>query len=85
MAEGNRHTHLIPTFALFSLDRDAKAAKAAVRSRLAFYIAAVGAHNPLTAPFGYNDQIEDLLSRGGADLLIREMPDEWVDELTVSG
>lgn len=85
MVEGNRNTHLIPTFALFSLDRDAAAAKAAVRSRLAFYIAAVGAHNPLTAPFGYNDQIEDLLSRGGADLLIREMPDEWVDELTVSG
>jgi alkanesulfonate monooxygenase SsuD/methylene tetrahydromethanopterin reductase-like flavin-dependent oxidoreductase (luciferase family) len=85
MAESSRTTHLVPTFALFSVNSDGKVAKAAVREMLAFYIAAVGAHNPLTGAYGYNDQIADMLSRGGAELLVREMPDEWVDELTVAG
>lgn len=85
MAEGGRTSHTVPTFALFSIDRDSKAAKAAIRTPLAFYLSAVGPHNPLTAAFGYNDQLADLLERGGADLLAREMPDEWVDELAVAG
>lgn len=85
MDESGRTSHSVPTFAIFGIDRDGKAAKTAVRPTLAFYIAAVGPHNPLTAAFGYNDQIADILSRGGADLLVREMPDEWVDELTVAG
>ncbi|WP_166351314.1 LLM class flavin-dependent oxidoreductase [Phytoactinopolyspora limicola] len=85
MAEGGRTQHRVPMFALFSVDHDSKAAKAAVRPTLAFYLAAVGPHNPLTAPFGYNDQLADLLDRGGPELLAREMPDEWVDELAVAG
>ena len=56
-----------------------------MRPQIAFYLSAVGPHNPLTAPFGYNDQIGDLLERGGVDLLAREMPDEWVTELAVAG
>jgi hypothetical protein len=45
----------------------------------------IGPHNPLTAPFGYNDQIGTLLERGGVDLLAREMLDERVTELAVAG
>jgi 5,10-methylenetetrahydromethanopterin reductase len=85
MAEGGRTSHLMPTFALFSIDKDSEAARAAVRPQIAFYLSAVGPHNPLTAPFGYNDQIGALLDRGGVDLLAREMPDEWVTELAVAG
>jgi alkanesulfonate monooxygenase SsuD/methylene tetrahydromethanopterin reductase-like flavin-dependent oxidoreductase (luciferase family) len=85
MAAGSRTSHLVPTFALFSIDKDGEAARAAVRPQIAFYLSAVGPHNPLTAPFGYNDQIGSLLERGGVDLLAREMPDEWVTELSVAG
>ena len=85
MADGGRTSHLAPTFALFSIDKDGEAARAAVRPQIAFYLSAVGPHNPLTAPFGYNDQIGTLLERGGVDLLAREMPDEWVTELAVAG
>lgn len=85
MARSGRTQHLLPTFALFSIDRDAKIAKAAVRPMLAFYLVALGPTNPLTAPFGYNEQLAELMSRGGADLVAKEMPDEWVDELAVAG
>lgn len=56
-----------------------------MRPQIAFYLSAVGAYNPLTSPFGYNDQIGSLLERGGVDLLAREMPEEWVTELSVAG
>lgn len=85
MADSGRTSHLAPTFALFSIDKDGEAARAAVRPQIAFYLSAVGPHNPLTAPFGYNDQIGTLLERGGVDLLAREMPDEWITELAVAG
>ncbi len=85
MAESGRTAHLVPTFALFSVNRDRKAAKQAVRAPLAFYLAAVGPHNALTQPYGYNEILADMTARGAADLIEREMPDEWVDELTVSG
>lgn len=85
MAETGRTEHMIPTFALFSVSKDGKAARAAVRPALASYLVAVGAHNPLTAPYGYNDQIAELLAQGGAEHIAREMPEEWVDELAVAG
>jgi len=77
--------YLLPTFALFSIDRDGAAARAAVRPMLAFYLAALGAPNPLTEPYGYNTALADMLDRGGADLVAKEMPDAWIDELAVAG
>ena len=38
----------------------------------------------LEAP-GFADQARALLDRGGVELLAREMPDAWLDEITVSG
>jgi alkanesulfonate monooxygenase SsuD/methylene tetrahydromethanopterin reductase-like flavin-dependent oxidoreductase (luciferase family) len=85
MAEGGRTEHRVPTFALFSIDPDGRKARAAVRPTLAAYLVAVGAHNPLTAPYGYNDQLAELLSQGGAEHVAQEMPEEWVNELAVAG
>lgn len=86
MAESGRTEHLVPTFALCSVAEDGKAAKAAVRPALAAYLVAVGPHNALTAPYGYNDQLAELIGEGrGADHVAREMPEEWVDELAVAG
>ncbi|GEL19737.1 LLM class flavin-dependent oxidoreductase [Pseudonocardia asaccharolytica] len=85
MHESGRTDHLIPTFALFSVAKDSRAAKAAVRPTLAAYLVAVGPHNALTAPYGYNDQLAEFLTEGGAEHIARVMPEEWVDELTVAG
>lgn len=86
MTESGRTEHAIPTFALFSVATDGKAAKAAVRPALAAYLVAVGPHNPLTAPYDYNDHLAELIGSGrGADHVAREMPEEWVDELAVAG
>lgn len=84
MAEAGTTEHLVPTFALFSVDRDGKRARAAVRPALAGYLAAVGPHNPLTAAFGYNDHLADLLA-GDPGRLPEALPEEWIDTLTVAG
>ncbi|WP_432851262.1 LLM class flavin-dependent oxidoreductase [Amycolatopsis sp. CA-161197] len=84
MAESGRTEHLVPTFALFSIGKDSRQARAAVRPALASYLTAVGAHNPLTAAFGYNDHIADLLPQG-PDKLAGALPDEWIDTLAVAG
>jgi alkanesulfonate monooxygenase SsuD/methylene tetrahydromethanopterin reductase-like flavin-dependent oxidoreductase (luciferase family) len=85
MHDGGRTSHLLPTFALFSVNRDRNLARAAVRPAIAFYLAAVGPQNALSAPCGYNDQLAEMLEQGGVEFLQREMPDEWVDELAISG
>lgn len=84
MQAGGRTRHLVPTFALFSIATDAAKARAAVRAPLAGYLAAVGANNALTNPYGYRDQIESLLSLG-VERAARELPEEWIDTLTVAG
>ncbi|MCE0763290.1 LLM class flavin-dependent oxidoreductase [Pseudonocardia kujensis] len=70
-----------------NLTRDPSAA-ASVREQikpvLAFYIAATGPC-PLFASIGANEPIADMLSRGGAELVAAEMPDDWVDHFSVTG
>ncbi|WP_214369524.1 LLM class flavin-dependent oxidoreductase [Pseudonocardia sp. H11422] len=85
MAESGRDRHLVPTFALFSIDADGRAAKARARPMVAFYLAAIGQNNALSGAYGYNDQLADMMSRGGPELIAKEMPDEWVDELAIAG
>jgi 5,10-methylenetetrahydromethanopterin reductase len=85
MAAGDRHEHAVPAFALSSVDRNSRKAKQAARASLAFYLAAIGPRNPLIHALGHSDRLAGILADGGTDQLIREMPDEWVDEFTVSG
>lgn len=81
---GRTEEHEIAVFAIYSLDDDRDRARARARSTLAFYKAA-GGRNALTDVAGISDQLESILARGGADLVAAEMPDRWVDELTVAG
>ncbi|MGA5546219.1 LLM class flavin-dependent oxidoreductase [Mycobacterium sp. NPDC051198] len=85
MAESDRTTHLVPTFAMFSCVSDRTVAKQNVRPLLAHYLSALGPHNALTQPYGYADALTDMAERGGEAAVREEMPDEWVDALTVSG
>lgn len=81
---GRAAAHGVAAFAMFSLDGDRARAKAALRGPAAFYLAA-GGRNALTDAFGISDELEDMLARGGAETVERELPHRWLDELTVSG
>lgn len=85
MRAGGRASHLLPTFALLSIGSDGTAARDAMRPTLGTFLSVLGPHNGLTAPCGYNDHLAELIDRGGAETVARELPDEWLDELTLSG
>lgn len=84
---GVERPHGITTFTLYRVGRDGTAAKRAVRDVLAFYLF-VAPDTPLTEVYGIGDELRDMHARGGDDalaLITREMPDAWVDDLTVAG
>jgi alkanesulfonate monooxygenase SsuD/methylene tetrahydromethanopterin reductase-like flavin-dependent oxidoreductase (luciferase family) len=81
---GRTGHHRVATFALCHVAKHGAAAKAAARATLAFYLWAVGP-TALTEVYGVNDQLRDMLERGGADLIARELPDAWVDDLAIAG
>ncbi|GLY69088.1 LLM class flavin-dependent oxidoreductase [Amycolatopsis taiwanensis] len=60
------------------------ATREALRAALAFYLAASGP-GPLFDAVGANEQLADMLSRGGLDTVAAEMPDEWIDVFGVVG
>jgi alkanesulfonate monooxygenase SsuD/methylene tetrahydromethanopterin reductase-like flavin-dependent oxidoreductase (luciferase family) len=76
--------HELTVFAIFAVDDDAQAARAAARRTLAFYKAA-GGRNALTDAEGISDDLESMVARGGAAEVERSMPDEWVEKLTIAG
>ncbi|MDH3259352.1 MAG: LLM class flavin-dependent oxidoreductase [Acidimicrobiia bacterium] len=75
--------HRITMFALYSVDTDGAAAREAVRGPLAFYKS--NGPNSLTDVHGISDQLQEIIDRGGAEALEREMPGRWIEELTVAG
>jgi alkanesulfonate monooxygenase SsuD/methylene tetrahydromethanopterin reductase-like flavin-dependent oxidoreductase (luciferase family) len=82
-AAGRTDDHRLTMFALYSVADDGAAARAAVRGPLAFYKS--NGPNSLTDVHGISDQLREILGRGGADLLEAEMPDRWIEELTIAG
>lgn len=83
-AAGRTGTHRFPVFVLSSVAEDRAAARAAVRPALAFYLTAMGMHNPLSGALGWNDRLAEL-SASGLDHLAAEMPEEWLDEMVAAG
>jgi 5,10-methylenetetrahydromethanopterin reductase len=75
--------HQLTIFAYWSQDADGAAARDRLRPMLAERIRNEGLKE-LDSP-GFADQARELLERGGVELLAREMPDVWLDEITVSG
>lgn len=60
------------------------AARDELKAVLAFYLAASGPC-PLFGAVGANERLADMLSRGGAETVAAEMPDEWLDIFGVVG
>jgi 5,10-methylenetetrahydromethanopterin reductase len=81
---GRTDEHQLTVFAIYAVDDDADEAKRAARRILGFYKGSSG-RNALTDTAGISDELEEMIARGGVDRVIEEMPDRWVEELTVSG
>jgi alkanesulfonate monooxygenase SsuD/methylene tetrahydromethanopterin reductase-like flavin-dependent oxidoreductase (luciferase family) len=83
-AEGGRtDPHRVTLITIYSVAHDPSDARRAARESLAFY-AAAGGPNALTDAAGISEQLRDLLP-GGVDIVRAQMPDDWVERLTVSG
>jgi alkanesulfonate monooxygenase SsuD/methylene tetrahydromethanopterin reductase-like flavin-dependent oxidoreductase (luciferase family) len=70
-----------------NIARDATAAAATaeqIKPVLAFYLAATGP-NALIEPIGANEPLAEMLTRGGPEVVHAEMPDSWVEQLSVTG
>ena len=74
----------LPVYALASVSRDRNKARAAARASVAFYLQIMGP-SLMTGVYEANDELAAILKRGGADLIEREMPDEWLDWLAICG
>lgn len=55
-----------------------------LRPVLAFYVAATGP-GPLFGAVGANEQVADMIARGGFETVLAEMPDEWIDTFAIAG
>jgi 5,10-methylenetetrahydromethanopterin reductase len=75
--------HPMTVFALYAVDDDGDAARASARSTLAFY--RQNGPNGLTDVYGVSDELSALIAKGGYDALVAGMPDQWIEDLTISG
>lgn len=75
--------HPITVFAIYAVDTDGDAARAAARASLAFY--KQYGSNALTDVYGISDELNALVAKGGYDAVLAGMRDEWVDDLTIAG
>jgi alkanesulfonate monooxygenase SsuD/methylene tetrahydromethanopterin reductase-like flavin-dependent oxidoreductase (luciferase family) len=76
--------HRVTTYVLYSVGADGAAAKEALREVTAFYLEAMP-DNALGRVPGIVDEVGDMLRRGGAATVAREMPGAWLDDLVVAG
>jgi 5,10-methylenetetrahydromethanopterin reductase len=84
-ASGTRE-HRVHTFAIYSVDADGQRAREAVRDIATFYFALPP--GALTDAYGISDQLADMQARGGEnaqELIAREMPAQWLEDLVIAG
>jgi hypothetical protein len=75
--------HQITVFAYWSQDADGSVARKRIRRTVAERTASEG-FKDIVAP-GFADEARAMMDRGGIDLLARELPDAWLDEIAVAG
>lgn len=76
--------HRVTVFVLCSVGADPAAARQDARRTIARIIAPERFH-PQLEPLGIVPQLRELLDAGGPEHLAANMPDEWVDQLAVTG
>lgn len=80
---GRTGSHPITVFAIYAVDVDGDAARAAARQSLAFY--KQYGSNALTDVYGISDELNALVAQGGYEAVLSGMKDQWVDDLTIAG
>lgn len=89
LAEGADRTSRDPAeigmnvLTFMSVDEDPARARAAVRHRLAYYLAG-RPDSPVTRAYGITEELT-AMAAGGPDEVERRMPEQWVDDLAVAG
>ena len=84
---GQSKHHPLVVFVFFSVGHKSRPTKIAVRRLIAEYLFG-GITRGLNAKYdavGIADQLEEMATRGGVDVIEREMPDRWIEELAVVG
>ena len=74
----------IVTYVLASVGEDRAVTRNGLRDVAAFYLDAMGP-TLMTGVYGANDQLQRMIDAGGADAVSKNMPDEWLDWLTIGG
>lgn len=77
-------TPRLTTFAFLALSDSPVDARAALRPLLAAYLTD-GESAVMTDAIGITDDLRALVDQGGPELLARDMPDSWIDQLAVCG
>jgi 5,10-methylenetetrahydromethanopterin reductase len=83
-AEGLPSEFKVLTYALASVGPNSADARRKMRKAAAFYLAGLGP-TLLTEVYGVNGELKELIKKGGADAVEKEMPDDWLDWLGVAG
>ena len=84
-ARANRSDrHPFTAFAMFSVSRDSRSAKQAIRQAVAFYLSAMP-DNAMTDVYGIKEQAVELTKKGSLEAVARELPDQWVEDLAIAG
>jgi alkanesulfonate monooxygenase SsuD/methylene tetrahydromethanopterin reductase-like flavin-dependent oxidoreductase (luciferase family) len=81
---GGSPAHALPTLTLCFVDVDGRAARRAARKAVAQMLALAGP-DILTNVYGIDDQLRDMITRGGAATVEAEMPEEWIDWFAAAG
>ncbi len=74
----------IVTYVLASVGDDKEEVRKGLRGVAAFYLEAMGA-TLMTGVYGANEQLQEMIDAGGAEAIAKDMPDEWMDWLTIGG
>ncbi|MGD9705473.1 MAG: LLM class flavin-dependent oxidoreductase [Acidimicrobiia bacterium] len=83
-AAAGRGMPRVTCFAAFHLGATTELAQKSIRSDLAFSLRASGP-GPLTDAVGASEQLSELLAVHQGDSLAAAIPDEWVDEMSITG
>jgi alkanesulfonate monooxygenase SsuD/methylene tetrahydromethanopterin reductase-like flavin-dependent oxidoreductase (luciferase family) len=81
---GRERAHALPTLTFCFVDTDAARARLAARGTLAMMLA-LGGPDILTNVYGIDEQLRDMIARGGLEVIEAEMPDEWIDWFAAAG
>ena len=74
----------IVTYVLASVGEDRKDVRNGLKGVAAFYLDAMGA-TLMTGVYGANERLQQMIDQGGADAIAENMPDDWMDWLTIAG